>query len=124
MANTIYLAITAWLLLALGYTCRKSRFRHVTLMVSGIVLDFGIVIYLQLTKDAVQKALSLELSLLRQLHIACSTGAVMLYIPVLVLGGMLLTGRGSKNIRLAHIRIATAAFMLRTIGLLFMFTML
>ena len=111
-------------------------------MLSGIGIDICLVLYLQLTRRAVQKALGFDLELLQQIHIGCSTLALLLYFPTLYLGVQLLRTKAPSvlcadsaildmqseasrrmSLRRWHIRFAQSAFIARTLGLLFMFSM-
>ena len=111
----------AWLILIIGYTQRFHKNRHVPLMIAGILMDFGLVGYLELTKHAVETALEFKLSLLQQLHIASSSVALILYFPTLWLGFALV--RGQLQHKTAHIRVAKLALLFRTIGFILMFSM-
>lgn len=122
MSLTMWLATVAWGLLVVGYGLRRRLRLHVTLMLSGILLDVSLVLYLEMTRGAVEKALSFELSFFKQLHVVFSAAALALYLPTVVLGAALLRGRGSP-LRSVHIRIATTALCLRTIGWGLMFSM-
>lgn len=123
MSINMYIATLAWLLLVLGYLNRTNKALHVPLMLSGIVLDIALVLYLQVTRDAVHKALSFTLTPLQQLHVASSTIALVLYFPVLYLGFQLIKGNFAPKIRQFHIRIATTALVFRCIGFALMFSM-
>lgn len=124
MTVNMYIATVAWLLLLLGYAMRRNRAIHVPLMLLGISSDILLVLYLQLTKSAVETALSFSLSSLQQLHIACSSVALILYFPVLFLGFTLLRGRATKSARKLHVRLASTALVFRTLGFFLMFSML
>ena len=83
MTPSMYFATIAWLVLVIGYLQRRTRSRHVPLMLAGIFMDIGLVLYLELTKHAVETALEFKLSTLQQLHIASSSVALLLYFPLL-----------------------------------------
>lgn len=123
MTISMWIATVAWLLLVLGYIARRDRSRHVPLMLSGIGIDIALVTYLQLNRGAIQTALSFRMELLQQLHIGFSTGALILYFPVLYLG-IKLIGAPASALRRTHVRIATVALVLRTVGFVLMFSML
>jgi hypothetical protein len=123
MTIYMWIATVAWLCLISGYLARKKRSLHVTLMRTGIFLDIGLVLFLQFTRGAIQTALSFELALLKQLHIAASTIALLLYFPILYLGFQLLKGRGTAETRALHIKVGTTALFFRTLGFLLMFSM-
>lgn len=107
----------------LGLTQRFNRVRHVPLMLTAISTDISLVLYLEVTRHAVEKAASFTLGLLAQTHIALSTVALLLYFPVLYFGWLLLKGRASPRQRILHIRFALAAAAFRSLGFLFMFSM-
>ena len=131
------IATVAWMLLTTGLVVRKNKSQHVALMLLGILLDIGLVVYLQLTREAVQTAVEFSLPLLEQIHIACSTVALLLYFPILYLGVKLQQQVGAKEPillnrlgfasyawRTTHIRLGLAAYIFRTLGFLFMFSMI
>ena len=93
-------------------------------MLLGISLDVGLVLFLQLTRSAVQTALKFELSVLQQTHIAFSTAALLLYPIVIYFGWRLLRNPEDSMLRRKHRKIAITCFILRTLGFLFMFSML
>ena len=123
MTIYMWIATAAWLCLVAGYLKRKSKSTHVLLMRTAIFTDIALVLYLQVTRGAVQTALSFNLTLLKQLHIGTSTIALLLYFPVLYLGFRLLQGKGTARTRALHIRIAMTAFVFRTLGFFLMFSM-
>ena len=123
MTANMWVATLAWTLLILGYLQRRNRRRHIPLMLTGIFIDIGLVFYLQITRSAIQTAVSFSLSWIRQLHVISSTLAFVLYFPVLASGWKLATGRGGRDLRRQHIRLATTALVLRTLGFLLMFSL-
>jgi len=124
MTVNMYIATVAWLCLVLGVLNRKKRKKHVPLMLTGITLDFLLVLYLQVVRDAIQKAAEFSLSALQQTHIGFSTLALLLYFPVLYLGSQLVKGKGTPRTKSLHVRIALSAFLFRTLGFVFMFSMI
>jgi hypothetical protein len=124
MTPNMYVATLAWLLLCLGYSQRKRRNLHVPLMLAGIFMDFSMVVFLEATRGAVGTALSFSLSLMKQLHIAASTTAFVLYFPVLFLGMKLVRNEGTARTRQWHVRLAVTALIFRSLGFLLMFSML
>ena len=123
MTIRMWIATAAWLCLVVGLLLRKNRNRHVPLMLTGISADICLVLYLEVTKGAVEKALLFDLTPLQMTHIGFSTCALILYFPVLYLGGRLVTGKGSASTLFWHKRVAILALVLRTFGFLFMFSM-
>ncbi len=114
-------ATIAWLSLTMGYLNRRKRQTHIRLMLLGIGTDILLVLYLQVTRSAVQTALKFELSVSEQAHIWFSSSALVLYFPILYLGYRLIQGDRSR--RAMHVRLGVTALILRTIGFLFMFSM-
>lgn len=123
MTTNMYIATLAWFLLTIGLVLRKQTVLHVCLMLLGIWMDITLVLYLQVTRSAVQTALSFELSLLEQVHIGLSTVALILYLPVMVLGLWLIKG-SAPDWRRWHLRVGLLAYCFRTGGFCFMFSML
>ncbi len=123
MTTHMMIATVAWLLLSAGYVLRTRKFIHVALMHGAILLDMTLVVHLQLTRDAVQTAASFSLAWAEQAHILFSTIALLLYFPVLWLGWRLLFGAGAVSVRKTHIRLALSAYLFRTLGFGFMFSM-
>lgn len=122
MTIYMYIASAAWILIVTGYLNRSTRSRHVPLVLSGIILDLLLVVYLQLTRDAVETALSLEVSLLGGIHIICSSLAGILYFPLFYTGILLISHNESPAIRKTHRLLGTTALLFRTLGFLFMFS--
>lgn len=120
MTNFMYVATLAWVLLLGAYVLRQRRWLHVPLAVAGMLLDVMLVVHLQLTRDAVQKAASLTLGALEQIHIVNSSIALLLYLPVFYLGALLILGRATVGQRAWHLRLAISALIFRTLGFLFM----
>lgn len=120
----MYIAALAWLCLALGYAARKDRRKHIPLMLTGILLDILLVLYLQLAREAIQTAASFELGWMPQVHIGFSSIALLLYFPVLYCGVQLWRGKASEKLRSLHIRLGITALMARTVGLIFMLSLL
>ncbi len=124
MTPYMYIASIAWIFLVSGWLARKNRRAHITLALTGIYLDVALVAYLQVTRGAVQTAMSFTLSALKQAHIGVSTVAFVLYIPVLILGTKLLKNPADGELRKIHKNVALAALIFRTLGFVFMFSML
>ena len=124
MTIYMYIASTAWLFLLAGYALRRRRWLHVPLALTGITLDLMLVAYLQLTRSAVQTAMSFSLGVMEQIHIANSSIALLLYFPILYLGGRLILGRATLRQRTWHLRLATAALLFRSVGFFFMLSLI
>jgi len=124
MSLYMKIATLAYLCLVAGVVLRKKRRLHVPLMLTGMSSDVGVVLALELNRGALDTALSFALPILQQAHIGASLIAVLLYLPVIVLGGMRLRGRGGAAHRLWHIRLGLTAFGFRSIGFVLMFSFL
>jgi uncharacterized membrane protein YozB (DUF420 family) len=118
------LATLAFVLLALGWTQRRNRARHVPLVLSGIALDLALVVWLEISRGVVEKVAGAEphvpFPAVRWAHIASSTLAVVAYVPTLWLGFRMLRSPGDAALRRRHAAVAVTALILRTIGFLCM----
>jgi len=79
-----------------------------------MALDAGLVLALEFTRQATRTALDPSLHVPQQIHIVASLMAVSLYVPQIFLSFM------RPN---WHRRVGVAILVLRTIGLIFMFSM-
>lgn len=120
----MYIASIAWALLLTGYAFRRTRSLHVPLVLGGIFLDISLVAYLEWSRGAIEKAVSFDMNGLQQVHIAMSTVALVLYFPVLGLGMRLFGDSENYSLRDLHKRVALTALIFRTLGFIFMFSML
>jgi hypothetical protein len=93
-------------------------------MSAGMGLDLIIVLILEFGRDAVGTALGPSLNGWQQAHVLTSTLAVLFYFPVFVLG--FLRWRGSLSLvqRAWHVRLGYCALACRTLGFVFMYSML
>ncbi len=124
MTPSMWIASVAFVLLWLGYSQRHNRLRHVACIAAALALDIGLVLYLEATRSAIKTALSFELAILQQIHIAVSTVALLLYFPIIFLGIRLLMNKASRSQRNWHRQLAVCALLFRTLGFVFMFSML
>lgn len=92
-------------------------------MFVGILTDLIIVLVLQVSREAVQTAMEFSLSPLQQAHVFSSSVAVLLYFPVIALGLLRYKNIYGKGVRLAHIRLGLLAFIFRSLGFIFMFSL-
>ena len=123
MTLNMWIATLAWALLVVGFLNRRNTSQHVRFMLAGIFLDIALVLYLQVTRDAIQKAASFSLAILEQVHIGFSTVALLLYFPVLYFGFSLLSKGPDPKIFSRHKTCAVTAFIFRGLGFVFMFSM-
>ena len=123
MTLNMYMAAVAWLCLVIGFLNWKRRRTHLIFVVCGIVIDLGLVLYLQVTRSAIQTALSFSLDPLQQIHIGLSTLALMMYFPTLYFALRRLRGNEASGTFVMYKRFVIPAFILRCLGFLFMFSM-
>ena len=124
MTVNMYIATIAWLLLVVGFALRKNHQMHPYLMFSGITTDLVLVLYLQVTRSAVQKAASFTLDGLQMTHIGFSTLAILFYFPTLYFGIKLHRGGDVSALLPWHKRVALPALVFRSLGFVFMFSMI
>ena len=121
-----WLASLAFALLWLGFYWRKGpRNYHVAAVCASMAIDLCLVLVLEFTKDAVATAISLSLNGFQQVHIFASTMAIVFYVPVFVLGWIRWKRPGSGiHLKEWHRRLGYCALFFRTIGFLFMFSII
>ncbi len=122
--TTIYMgfASLSFSLLCIGIVFKQQRTMHVRLMNAGIFLDLGLVIFLEIQRSAINTATNFSLEPIQQIHILCSTLAVVLYFPTMILGWRIYLNKSQR--RSLHLRFGIAAFVFRAIGFFLMFSML
>ena len=118
-----WLATLAFVLIVAGWTQRRVRSRHVPLVSAGIIVDLALVLILEFSRDVVGLTMENSYSWMQVTHIGASVLAVLLYIPVIVLGIKLLRGTVGLRGRNAHRNLANLALGFRTIGFVFMWSM-
>lgn len=123
MTIYMYIATLAWLSILYGYIKRGQRRIHVPFVLTGISMDILLVLYLEVTRDAVATAMEFSLTFWEQIHILFSTIALLCYFPVMYYGFMILFGSKREGIKNKHKLIATTALVFRTLGFFFMFSM-
>jgi len=115
-------ATFAYSLLIFGLIHRKNKSFHSKTMTLAIGFDISLVLFLELTRSAVDTAVKFELTLGQKTHIVTSLVSVLLYLPLLFMGfKMFLNSDLSAKYRSWHISFGGAAMVFRTIGLLTMF---
>ena len=102
MLHTI--SAVAILIIAIGlYQRKRNQKLHWRLMVLAFAIDISLVLYIELTRQAIEQVVSRVDSLLI-FHATISTGVILFYGAMLVLGRRLL--RGDQNPRIWHRRVA------------------
>ena len=122
--SNIYMSLASlsYFLIVWGFIIRKSnKIQHIRLMNTGILIDLGLVLTLEFQRQAIDTALSFDLSWPEQAHIGFSTLATILYIPLLITGWMMYL-KPQNKIKKIHLPLGLSAFIFRSLGFLFMFT--
>ncbi len=79
------ISIVACTMLVVGYLKRRDRKVHIPLMVSAFTIDMGLLLYIEITRHAIEQASHAPGGLLI-FHITISVGVVVLYIGQVVSG--------------------------------------
>jgi hypothetical protein len=91
----------------------------------AILSDLGLVLTLQILRNATQTAFAFKLPPLGQAHIFCSLIATLLYFWMVYLGIRLLrTAPGPNPAKALHRKLGLATLLFRTLGFLLMFSLL
>ncbi len=96
--------VLAMVLIALGLRFRRDRRRHVRLMTAALVTDLLLVIAVELTRGAVEKAFATSRTVVI-VHSSLSTGVLVLWAVQAVSGVRILRGRPALPV---HRRTAAA----------------
>ena len=89
------LSILAFLLLLTGYAARRKRAAHITMMLTAFLIDMSIVVYIEVTRDALASARA-KMGPLMIVHIALSVSVLVFYVGQIVSGIRKVRGRASK----------------------------
>lgn len=121
----ILIASVAYILMTLGVFQRSNRVMHIRLVISAVILDVGLVLFLEFTRDAVFAAMTKRYTTLQQFHILCSTVALLLYFPTLFFGWKAWR-RKQKGLpyNKIHLVLGRITYGFRTLGFVLMFSML
>lgn len=87
------LSLLVCIMLVVGVIWRRKRNVHIPLMLGAIVIDLGMVLYIEFSRGAVEQAQS-KMGTLMKVHIAISIGVLVLY-GIHVCTGILMA-RGGK----------------------------
>jgi hypothetical protein len=117
-------ATLAYFSMLCGLIFRKDRRAHSLFMGSAMVLDLGLVLLLQLTRNAVGTAAGGALNPMQLIHIGTSLIALLLYVPLTYLGMMARLQKSTASMRRNHRLLGMGTFLFRTVGFLSMFSML
>ena len=87
-------ATVAYAILVAGVIVRKNRTVHPRLMLTGLGIDFALVVLLQVQRSVIQGAMTDPYSALQMGHIVSSTIAVAFYFPTIYFGARQWLGKG------------------------------
>lgn len=96
-APTDMVATGIVLMLAVGLAMRRNRKVHPPLMGLCFVLDLGLVLYLELTRGAVNTAVTTDSRILT-FHVAVAVATIVLYLVLVPSGYKLLKGGGNRGL--------------------------
>lgn len=113
-------AVVGWVLLVLGWIFRRNRTLHLRMVIPGMAVDLGLVLYLEITRSVIARTVTVEYTAYQWTHIVASAAATFLYIPVIVLGVKLIRRTASPVARAWHVKLALLALAFRTVGFAFM----
>jgi hypothetical protein len=118
------LASLAYFLMVGGMGMRKrDRWLHRRLMYSAMGIDLSLVLFLEWQRNAMETVAALSLTPLQFGHVLSSTSALLLYLPLILLGKKLWEQERS-SLRKWHRGVGIAGFFLRSLGFLLMFSLL
>jgi len=100
------------LLMVIGISLRRDRKKHVPMMLLVIFWDIFLVLQIELTRSAIEKASSVATnSLILNIHVALAITTVILYFFMLYSGRRML--KGDLSIKPTHLRVGLITFVLR-----------
>jgi hypothetical protein len=100
----------AILLVAIGFAFRRRRTVHVPAMSAAFIVDISLLVYVEVTRHAVEKALLFPRWLVG-VHVAVSVGVLACYLVMILLGRRILGGTVAS--RTAHRRVGITFVVLR-----------
>ena len=118
-------ATISYACLVYGFLVRKKHLpTHMLFMTLGIALDLILVLVLQVQRNAIDTAVHLRMTPLQMCHVFSSTLATVFYLPTLYCGFKMRQPALRKSLRRKHLTVAVPALFFRTLGFLFMFSLL
>lgn len=111
MAPTHLVSTLVLVLIGLALYFRRQPRRHAGLMRLAFALDLGLVLYLELTRQAVETALGGGSSWLLPFHVIVSVGAALGWAAQLWLGARLL--KGKQVLRARHVQVGVFFLVMR-----------
>ena len=91
-----YLSCFVCVILFVGFANRRKRCLHISMMVTALVIDLGMVLYLELGRGVVESIPGRTMSALLIFHICLSVVVLALYGVQVVSGVRKTKGRGSS----------------------------
>lgn len=102
------------LLIYVGLYYRKNRKKHVPIMLTAIIWDILLILQIELTRGAIEKASKVVTNpLLLNFHVSIAVGSVLCYFALIFTGNKLL--KGNKNFIKFHKPVGLVAVTLRTL---------
>lgn len=112
--STLHVVSTAVLgILALGFMSRPHPRRHRALMLAAFAIDLGLVLYIEITRGAVERVVAGVPALLA-FHVAISTAVLLCYAGMITLGSRLFAGR--FELKLWHRNLGLTFVVLRALN--------
>lgn len=105
-----WLSIGVYVILVIGYLNRRKRRVHIPLMLTAFVIDMAMLLYIELTRNAIQAAQD-RMSTIMLVHVLLSVATLVLYVGQIITGIRKLKGKPSTW----H-RIGGHSFMLARLG--------
>ena len=124
MTPYMSVASLAYFLMISGLYYKRHRLVHARLMSTSMFLDILLVLVLEFQRAAVQTVIAHRLNTWQMTHVGFSLLAVLLYLPVGYMGWQRFQRRASEKQEIWHFRLGITAFVFRTLGYAFMFSML
>ncbi|MCH8148201.1 MAG: hypothetical protein IH987_09460 [Planctomycetes bacterium] len=90
------LSVTVFCMLLIGVACRRRKRLHMSLMISAITIDLGIVLYLEIARGVVESIPKRPMTSLLFVHILLSVTVIVMY-GVQVYGGIQ-NARGNRSV--------------------------
>ena len=93
-AITDGISFACLILLMVGIALRRDRSKHPKIMVAAFVLDLGLVLYLELTRGAIDRASQLASQILT-IHVGFAVATLVFNVALLVTGYRIYSGKSA-----------------------------
>jgi len=101
-------------LIALGLKFRHDRTRHIPLMLAAFLIDFGLVLSIELKRHAVEKLVLQQVPMFTVVHALISLGVLGLYVALMVFGFKII--KDQPNARGIHKKLGIAFVVMRLLN--------